>query len=342
MKKIAVFLILFSTLFTACETDFDVNASWKEVTVVYGLLDQSQEQQYIKINKAFLGEGNALQMASISDSVNYNPADLEVKIIKVKDGSFGSVIALDTIDLDTTLIIKDDGLFATDENIIYTTPSNFFLTNNADEKDYILSIVNKKSGQKVWAKTNLIHELMLDIPGNQPMGFYANVPNPPVSPLEKTSTTVKWYHSKNGKIYQIIARIHYKDYFNDGTVSSMYLDWLQPQIIFENTNEMHYTFKGDAFVNTLANNLTVPANLKERRLIEMELLFTVGSEDLQTYISVNEPFEGIVQERPVFTNINNGIGLFTSRYNKSHIMEFSSTTKEGIEFDLDSLGFVDP
>ena len=43
---------------------------------------------------------------------------------------------------------------------------------------------------------------------------------------------------------------------------------------------------------------------------------TVGSEDLETYINVNKPITGIVQERLKFTNINNGIGLFSSRFNK--------------------------
>ena len=131
MKKIAIFLLLISTLFMACETDFEVNAHWKEVMIVYGLLDQSQQQQYIKINKAILGEADALQMASVSGSVNYNPADLDVKIFKVNYDEFsGSVDTIGFVTLYDTILEKDDGLFATDENIIYTTPSNFFLTNN--------------------------------------------------------------------------------------------------------------------------------------------------------------------------------------------------------------------
>ena len=85
MKNLTIFLFILSMLFMACETDFEVNANWKEVMVVYGLLDQSKQQQYIKINKAYLGEGDALQMASVSDSVNYNPEDLVVKIYKVKN-----------------------------------------------------------------------------------------------------------------------------------------------------------------------------------------------------------------------------------------------------------------
>ena len=44
---------------------------------------------------------------------------------------------------------------------------------------------------------------------------------------------------------------------------------------------------------------------------------TVGSEDLKTYRIINEEITGIVQERPQFTNINNGIGLFSSRFTKN-------------------------
>ena len=46
---------------------------------------------------------------------------------------------------------------------------------------------------------------------------------------------------------------------------------------------------------------------------------TLGTQDLKTYIDVNEPITGIVQERPQFTNINNGIGLFSSRYTREYV-----------------------
>ena len=52
-------------LFLSCETDFDVNAAWKETTVVFGLLDAGKELQQVKIGRAFLGEMDALQMAQI-------------------------------------------------------------------------------------------------------------------------------------------------------------------------------------------------------------------------------------------------------------------------------------
>ena len=342
MKKMYFFLLVILIIFFGCESDFEVHANWKEVTVVYGLLDQSHSQQYIKINKAFLGEGNALQMATIADSVNYNPEDLVVRIFKVKDVTSSTIDTISSILLDTTTsIIKDDGLFSTDKNIIYVTSiedSSFF----REDKEYILSIQNDRTGKEVWAETNLIHGLNLDIPSNKPIGFYNPITNPPVFPLQKATTTVNWYHSTNGKMYQIIARIYYTNFSQTDTILN-YIDWIQPTIVYEGSNNMNYTFEGESFVNTLAKKISNSnKNLIARRLSHTELLFTVGSEDLQIYMSVNKPFEGIVQERPVFTNINNGIGLFSARYNKSHIMSFTSSTREGIAIDLDSLHFIYP
>ena len=352
MKNLTTLLLVLSIFFMACETDFEVNADWKEVTVVYGLLDQSQQQQYIKINKAYLGEGDALQMASVAGSINYNPDDLEVKIFKVKDGTFGSVDTIGFVTLYDTILEKEEGLFSTDENIIYTIPSNLLFTNNnADEKDYILSIYNNKTKKSVSARTNLIHSLTdpdltsglhLEINSGQTFSFYPTIPDDHTLPIvtQEALQTVNWKHSKNGKIYQIIARIYYTDFFQNDTILN-YIDWIQPQILYEGNSEMLFTFKGVLFVNTLANKIkNTNDNLIARRLSHVELFFTVGSEDLHTYMAVNEPFEGIVQERPVFTNINNGIGLFSCRYNKTHRMEFKRKTREGISLDLDSLKFV--
>ena len=68
MKKI---LLLTSViLFFSCETEFEINADWQELMVVHGILDQSQGEQFVRINKAFLGEQDALIMASIADSSN--------------------------------------------------------------------------------------------------------------------------------------------------------------------------------------------------------------------------------------------------------------------------------
>jgi hypothetical protein len=44
-----------------------------------------------------------------------------------------------------------------------------------------------------------------------------------------------------------------------------------------------------------------------------DLLVSMGNDQLNTYIEVSSPVSGIVQERPVHTNIDNGLGLWASR-----------------------------
>jgi hypothetical protein len=39
----------------------------------------------------------------------------------------------------------------------------------------------------------------------------------------------------------------------------------------------------------------------------------MGNSDLRSYIDVNSPATGVVQERPIYSNVSNGIGLFASR-----------------------------
>ena len=56
MKKIYLIFSVFAIVFIACETDFDVNNTWEEVVVVYGLLDagEGKELQQIKMVKRML------------------------------------------------------------------------------------------------------------------------------------------------------------------------------------------------------------------------------------------------------------------------------------------------
>ena len=218
MNKIFILLSVVVFLFMSCETDFDVNAEWEEITVVYGLLDASTDTQYIKINKAYLGEGSAPEMAQISDSVNFHPNDLEVTLDKL--GFNLSVI--ESITLDTTLIDKEDGdgVFAVDNNIIYRaiTPAGFL----TDDKNYLLTIKNIKSGNEVSATTLVIDNFNFSGatgPLNN-LGFY-NVSF--VDSLKFRNKILYWPSVYNAEIYQLHLKFNYKE---DNVPKS--LIWMQP------------------------------------------------------------------------------------------------------------------
>ena len=319
MKKIFIILSVIIIAFTSCETDFDVNAEWEETTVVYGLLDASTDTQYIKINKAYLGEGDAMMMAEYSDSINFNPNDLEVKLHKL-----GFNDTLISITLDTTLIDKEDGLFAVDNNIIYraVTPNGFF----SNEKSYSITIKNLNSGNQVNSNTKVISNFSFaNFNSAYKFGFY-NPSQPDSSKFR--SKTIEWDKVSNGVIYQLDIKFNYLE---NGELK--YLIWSQPLVSFTGI-QMNTKLEGAKFFNYLINNLEDDVTVT-REFINLDLIMTVGSEDLNTYIKVNEPITGIVQQRPQFTNINNGIGIFSSRY--THTEEDIGLTEDTKNYITDVL-----
>ena len=301
MKKIYLLVSVFTIIFTSCDTDFDVNAEWEEVTVVYGLLDAGDEMktQQIKISKAFLGKMDALQMAQYADSINFDQGELAVKVIKVKNNG-----TRDTITLDEVPTLRNDGVF-NDSIIVYTFENNNFLNSNFE---YELLIKNNITGNEVSSTTNIISGFNFDMGAGFPFGFIETwIPGNP-SATKFSSTVVTWGNSTdNGLQYQIELIFNYNE--NDIAKNLIYTS-----TVLEETNI--FEFEGEKIFNFLKNEL-VKDPLIERKFLSIDLIMTVGSEDLKTYRIINEEITGIVQERPQFTNINNGIGLFSSRFTKN-------------------------
>jgi hypothetical protein len=112
------------------------------------------------------------------------------------------------------------------------------------------------------------------------------------------------------------------------------LIWSQPLVISDNTT-MTTRLEGEKFFTFLRNSIPKD-DTKVRAFENLTLIMTVGSADLETYINVNQPIAGIVQERPQFTNINNGIGIFSSRF--THVrnnVDLSPDTKNYLIDELD-------
>ena len=310
MKKIYLILSVFSIVFTACETDFDVNAEWEETTVVFGLLDAAKDTQFIKISKAFLGEADALQMAQHADSINFNKGNLEVKVARINNNG-----STDTITLNEIRTLRDEGDF-NDSIVIYTFENFEFESNSLNQytnflnsnSEYELLIENNISGNSVSSKTEIIKgfNFSAGIPNSDKLTFYVDGLGFRFPRFEWSSVS-----SPNTEIFQFNLRFHYKE----NEVEKELL-WTQTAL---GSNDNILILSGEDFFHQfLANNLDALDDDKEREFINIDIEMTLGTQDLKTYIAVNEPITGIVQERPQFTNINNGIGLFSSRYTKAY------------------------
>ena len=63
----------------------------------------------------------------------------------------------------------------------------------------------------------------------------------------------------------------------------------------------------------------------------VEYRFYCGSEDLYTYYQLTRPSEGIAQERPLFTTVDHGVGLFTSRLIHSEFRNLNINTRAAFD-----------
>ena len=308
MKKIYLLLSVSLVIFTSCETDFDVNANWEEVTVVYGLLDSGigDETQQIKISKAFLGEMDALQMAQYADSINFDSGELAVKVIRLKNNGDS-----DTIILDEVPTTRSSGIF-NNSIMMYTFENeDKFLSDKlstSENYEYMLSVKNNITGNEVSSTTNIVSNFNFDMGAGFPFGFIETWIPGNSSATKFSSTVVTWGNSNdNGVQYQIDLIFNYQE-------NNIDKDLIYTTSVLEGTSQ--FAFEGEKFFNFLKNEL-VNDPLIERKFLSIDLIMTVGSEDLKTYRIINEEITGIVQERPQFTNINNGIGLFSSRFTKT-------------------------
>ena len=310
MKVIFVIFSFFAVFFTACETDFNVNAEWEETAVVYGLLDAGRVLQQVKISKAFLGEMDAFQMAQYADSINYDPDELDVKIYRWNSNNIE-----DSVVLDEKRIIRDGEIFH-DSIVVYEFANNEFIKKDFE---YELVITNKNSNNVVSSRTEIVTGFNFDISDSFKFGFVSNF-DEDVSPyiVEYSSASVKWGSNDNGKIYQLDLIFHYTE---NGLDDSLIFS----QELVENTDNK-ISIEGEKFFNFLSLELNDTTFQGVREFVNLDLVMTVGSEDLETYIKVNKPITGITQQRPPFTNINNGIGLFSSRFTKFRY-DFDLTSK---------------
>lgn len=318
MKRIFLFLIslvILPFVFQSCETDFDVTAPWQDITVVYGLISQNDSVHYIKINKAFLGEGNALDYAQNPDSASYGN-NLEVTL---KETSNGNVLRTFTFDT-SSVYNKEPGIFYAPGQLVYKSAFKVPADYSSKELIYHLEIRNKSNGKIITSKTPLINNFAIESPRpGQPVINFAT---------EGSIQRVKWTSAKNGKRYNVSLRFWFDEVIGvSRDTIPRYIDWNFNSIKSSSVQggealELQYT--PSSFFGICKNLIPYKdgSSVSETEVVSrlvnrVEFLFAVAGDELNTYMEVNEPSSGIVQDKPDYTNIENGIGLFSCRYTRT-------------------------
>ncbi len=295
----------------SCSTDFELNAPYNEIPVVFGLLDQSADTQFVKINKSFIGDGNNAEYAAVNDSSMYSSVAATVE--EHVNGSITNTFNLQEMWVSDL----DEGIFYTDSQKVYYFVPPAGLNNEAT---YKLKIDVAEEAEEITSETTLIQDLNFSTQFTYTLISGVNFANASSSVNNNYPTvTAKWLSAENGKRYEVSLRFYYNEHTASG-VTNKYFDWSLGSQKTPNTDagsSMFEEIAGDAFYQMVANRLEdypYEADVIKRVPDRIEFYLTVAGEDLNTYMEVNEPALGVVTERPSFTNIDGGVGIFSSRY----------------------------
>lgn len=309
LKVLAVSLIFLQL--QSCSTDVDNYADYKDITIVYGLLETNSDTTFLKITKAFLGPGNAFVMAQNPDSSNYS-GKLDVRLQGKKENNNLPEIILDTITKHNKL--AGDSIFYFPQQKLYYTTS--YIDPLAT---YTLKV--NRGTHVIEATTNLVQDFSIIQPANK-FNFAAT-----------TGTLVKWRAAKNGKRHEVVLIFNFEELFPGSS------DTIKRQMVWnmgtktaktaEGSEDLDVSYNGEDFFTRLASVIDVNALNVKRFAGNVDLYISSGGTDLTTYIEVNAPSNSIVQEVPQFSNIENGYGIFSSR--KINKREYKMTVQSEIK-----------
>lgn len=314
-KQLLILLTSFVVAISSCKTDFEINAPYTDIPIVYGLINPSDSMQYIRITKAFLGNGDATEMAQVADS-SYYSSELDVKV--VDNTNYKEYYLNDTI-----VNTKHAGdFYYPSQRLFYfkAKPATGSTLRLGDE--YKLIIKNKGSGKIITSTTKMVENFYVE----KPPADNPNYPPLKINFTSPNSNEVKFTTAKHGMLYDVVIRFYYTESIGGGSFTEKSVDWNIGSVKADNVNggeSKSLLFFGEGFYRNVSAQI-LPKNGIVRRVgrlsnIEhhVDFVFSVAGDELATYLDVNQPSGSIVQEKPEYSNIQGGIGVFASRYTKT-------------------------
>ncbi len=314
-------MLLASLLFgaSACNNDINTNADYKEIMIVYGLLnvnDTGTLSHYVRVNRAFLTNNqSALEVAKVLDTSFYNA--IEVKIDEFDGG--GNYKATYILKQDRS-VAKDSGIFANEPNILFS-----FNAKLSADYLYKLTVTNTTTGKIATSETLLVNDPTLGSPSSITTKYLVDT---------SKNLVLQWTGGRNSKVHDLTMRFYWNEYdmtTNQLLASNLYVDW--PMVQDKDVSvsgTVRSNISGGNFYTFLSGKIPVKQGVY-RHAQKIDFIYWAADDEFDLYRKVNEPGVGIVQKKPEYTNISNGhYGLFASR--NRFIIENVSISDKTVEF----------
>lgn len=296
--------ILSLHILNSCNNNVDIFADGEEVTVVYGYLDVDADTNYLKITKSFTG--NAIEMAPDYYSNNYD-YKLDVRLVGKFANSPNHVME---VILDTTSVYKPydpEGLFYSGINqVLYYTTEKLL-----ENQEYQL-VINRKDGEKITSKVKTICGSTV----RKPM-LNINFESPYTNKIEWRSNIF----NQLAAYYEVVGYFHYKQ-IDPGQTDTTYhvMKWFMgsgtgEEMYNNSTLNMFVNYTPTTFYSKLSadDNILNNTDTYTKRFVDcFEIVVTSTGDELYNYILIQNSGSAIM-DTPEYTNIENGVGIFSSR-----------------------------
>lgn len=333
MKKLLITLSVLLALYS-CSTDVDIYADYKEIPVVYGLIEADSDTNFVKITKTYCGNNddpiNALEVAQIYDSSEY-PGKLDAFIVELKSNygqpfrPTGRKFFLDTL----TVHNKEEGLFYSPNQKVYYTNERFNTNNGAERYRYKLHVV-KPDFDTVTAETGVVGG---DVMVGQTVVSFQSAPSEAVSSLIFSST-------EEAVIYQIGMQFCYREGHAGQAMVNKEVHWsfgartLGEYEKVENTDHLYRVYYSinvlfNFLERAIGNDTVYDENHPNvvRYIDDMIVFIAAAGEDFNNYYQYLQSSQNGLSLSSEYSNVEGGVGLFSSRIFVKNTVNLSSRTK---------------
>lgn len=286
-------LLLATVFIVGCDNELNLVADHKEIPIVYGLIDQLDTAQYIRVERAFVDLNiSANTIAQNPDSLYYE--GITVKLVKQ---STGEEYTLERVDGNLEGYPRDEGVFATSPNYLYK-----ILTEEIEfeEEEIIeLKIEGVFEDRVVTAEADVL----------PPPFFFAPADAGEINFDINKAVNIGWNPKGDPTIYSAAYTFNVLE-TKEGALTEKKLKW----IVETNTDKTNISILGADFFSFLQGALEDdPQITRVMGLAEFELI--AGNTTVADYIRVGQANLGITSsgEIPKFTNLSDGQGVFGSK-----------------------------
>jgi hypothetical protein len=295
MAKTALLSLLFlSLVLSSCSNDFDLFTEREEIPVVFGLLSRADSVHYVRLERAFLDENrSAFLVAGEPDSIYYENA--EVRLI---DPAGFQPFVLERVNLAEADFPRDEGYFPSDPNFLYAIHADEI--NLRGGEVYQLEVV---VDEEVIARADarVIPDLIIRTPmSGQSLNYQGTVQRP-----------IRWDATPGVEFFNLRLFIRYdeRNFQNGGDFEPKVVVWN----LANRTQNNIFRLRGNEFLEFLSNAIEDNPNVL-RRMRGIDIRLDAGGEELFNYVNVGLANTGITasQEIPIYTNIEGGLGVFSS------------------------------